>query len=148
LGATGRDLLLMVVKSGLKMAAYGAVIGGLAVVLSSWALVRVFEIADLGVLPFVASTAVVAVVTTVASFFPAWRATRLSPMVAIRNEPGTMWQSTQQTLRQTLTGISRAVSLRDDGPREPDASLLTEFVAAARGASSFAEAFERALGTL
>jgi predicted permease len=148
LGATGRDLLLMVVSSGLKMAAYGAALGGVAVVLSSWALVRVFEIGDLGALPFIASTAIVAAVTTVASFFPAWRATRLSPMVAIRNEPATMWLSTQQTLRQTLTGISRAVSLRDDDPREPDANLLTAFVAAARGATSFAEAFERALVTL
>ena len=45
-------------------------------------------------------------------------------------------------------GVSRAVSLADDGPREPDADLLTEFVAAARGAASFAEAFERALATL
>ena len=59
-----------------------------------------------------------------------------------------MWQSTHQTLRQTLTGLSRAVSLRDESPREPDANLLTEFVAAARGASSFADAFERALATL
>jgi ABC-type antimicrobial peptide transport system permease subunit len=84
LGADGRDLLLMVVKDGLKMAAYGAVIGGVAVILSSWALIRVFEIADLGALPFAASTVIVAAVTTVASFFPAWRATRLSPMVAIR----------------------------------------------------------------
>ncbi len=148
LGASGRDLLLMVVKSGLKMAAYGAAIGGVAIVLSSWALVRAFEIVDLGVLPFVASTAIVAAVTTLASFFPAWRATRLSPMVAIRNEPGTMWRSTQQTLRQTLTDLSRAVTLRDDSPQEPDANLLTAFVAAARGASSFTEAFERALVTL
>ena len=44
--------------------------------------------------------------------------------------------------------MSRAVSLADDGRREPDADLLTEFVAAARGASSFVEAFQRALATL
>ena len=94
---------------------------------------RVFEIRDLGALPFVVSTAVVAIVATVASFFPGWRATRLSPMVAIRNEPASMWQSTRQTLRQTLTRLSQAVSLADEGPRELDADLLTEFVAAARG---------------
>ena len=44
--------------------------------------------------------------------------------------------------------MSRAVSLADDGRREPDADLLTELVAAARGSSSFVEAFERALATL
>ena len=148
LGATGRDLLLLIVSGGLRMAAYGAAIGGIAIVASSWALVRVFEIRDLGVLPFIASTTIVAAVATVASFFPAWRATRLSPMVAIRNEPGSMWQSTRQTLRQTLTGLSQSLTLSDDGRREPDADLLTEFVAAARGASSFAEAFQRALATL
>ena len=148
LGAAGRDLLLMVVTSGLKMAAYGASIGGVAVVVSSWALLRVFEIENIGALPFIASTAVVAAVTTLASFFPAWRATRLSPMVAIRNEPGSMWRSTQQTLRQTLTGLSQALSLGDDAPPEPDASLLTAFVAAARDAMSFTEAFERGLATL
>ena len=59
LGAVGRDLLRMVVGGGLKMAAYGAAIGGVAVVAAAWLLVRVFEIRDLGALPFVASTAVV-----------------------------------------------------------------------------------------
>jgi putative ABC transport system permease protein len=148
LGAVGRDLLFMVVGNGLRMAAYGAVIGGIAVILAAWALVRVFEIRDVGALPFVASTAVVAIVATTASFFPAWRATRLSPMVAIRNDPATMWQSTRQTLWQTLSRVSRAVAFSDDGPREPDRDLLTELVAAARGAASFAEAFQRALATL
>jgi serine phosphatase RsbU (regulator of sigma subunit) len=148
LGASGRDLLLMVVRGGLQLAAYGAVGGGVAVVASSWALVRLFEIRDLGVFPFIASTAIVGLVATVASFFPAWRATRLSPMVAIRNDPATMWQATRQTLRQTLTTVSRAVSLADDRPREPDANLVTELVAAARGATSFGEAFVRGLDML
>jgi hypothetical protein len=56
LGASGRDLLLMVVRGGLKLAAYGAAIGGVAVVASSWALVRLFDLRDLGVFPFIAST--------------------------------------------------------------------------------------------
>ena len=40
LGAIGRDLMSMIVSGGLRMAAYGAAIGGVAVVASSWALVR------------------------------------------------------------------------------------------------------------
>ena len=148
LGATGRDLLWMVVKGGLRMAAYGAVLGGVAMIATSWALMRIFEIRDLGVLPFIASTIVVSGVATVASFFPGWRATRLSPMVAIRNDPASMWQSTRQSLRETLARVSQAVSLAGEGPRETDADLLTEFVAAARGATSFADAFQRAVATL
>ena len=147
LGATGRDLLLMVVGGGLKMAAYGALIGAVGIAASAWLLVRAFEIPRLGALPFVISSAVVGIVTTLASFFPGWRATRLSPMVAIRNEPGSMWQSTRQTLRQTLTGLSKVVSLADERP-VLDPNLLTELVAAARAATSYAEAFERAIRML
>ena len=57
-----------------------------------------------------------------ASFFPAWRATLLSPMVAIRNEPGSTWQSARQTVQRAMQGISRAVSATDERrtcPRSP-----------------------------
>jgi predicted permease len=148
LGATGRDLLVMVVGDGLKMAAVGAVIGAVGVAATSWLLVRAFEISHLGPLPFVTSTAVVGLVTTVASFFPGWRATRLSPMVAIRNEPGSMWQSARQTLGQVLTGLSSVVSLKEDGPTTSDPNVLTDLVTAARSATSFPEAFERVLTML
>ncbi len=70
LGAVGRDLLYLVIGSGLKMAAYGAAIGAVAVVLSSVLLVKVFRIDDLGALPFVVSTAIVALISTGASFVP------------------------------------------------------------------------------
>ena len=57
LGATGRDLLLMVVGDGLKMAAYGAAIGAVGIAASRRGLlVRAFEIPGLGALPFIAST--------------------------------------------------------------------------------------------
>jgi predicted permease len=148
LGAIARDLLLMILGDGLKMFAYGAAIGGVAVAIAVWILVRAFEIHDLGPLPFITSTAIVGVVAVVASFFPAWRATHLSPMVAIRNQPGSMWQSTRQSLRQTLTGVSRALSLSDDRLPAPNIDLITELVAAARGAGSFTEAFQRAIFTL
>jgi serine phosphatase RsbU (regulator of sigma subunit) len=148
LGAVGRDLLVLVVGGGLRMAAYGAAIGAIAIVAAAWALVRLFEIRDLGVLPFMSSTGIVAGVATVASFVPAWRVTRLSPMVAIRNEPSWEWESARRSIRETLGRVVRAVSQSDDVPRATTEDLVTELVAAARGATSFAEAFHQALATL
>jgi putative ABC transport system permease protein len=84
LGATGRDVLTLFLGSGLKMAIAGLIIGGLATAAATRVLTSAFEIADLGWLPFVASTAFVAGVATIASLFPAWRASTLSPMSAIR----------------------------------------------------------------
>ncbi|MPY90547.1 MAG: FtsX-like permease family protein [Luteitalea sp.] len=100
LGAASRDLLLLIVGGGLKMALYGVAIGTITVMASAWLLVRVFEVHDLGWLPFVSSTAIVVGVATLASFFPAWRATLLSPMVAIRDEPGSVWESARQSIRR------------------------------------------------
>jgi putative ABC transport system permease protein len=147
LGAVGRDLLWMVVRRGLRLTAWGALLGSVAVVASSWILIRVFEIRGVGAFPFVLSTVIVGSVATIASFFPAWRATLVSPMVAIRNEPGSMWQSARRSIRQSFEGLARAVSVAD-APAGERGDVLTEFVAAARAAASFDEAFHLALATL
>ena len=147
LGAMDRELLAMILAGGLRMAAAGIAIGSIGVAAAAWILVRQFDIGALGVLPFAASTAIVAGVAGLASFFPAWRATSLSPMVAIRNEPGSMWRSTKQSLRETIVGISRVISLGDTAP-PPSVDLLSELVAASRRATSFPEAFQLALATL
>jgi putative ABC transport system permease protein len=86
LGAVHRDVLFLFLGSGLKMAAYGVAIGALGVMASAWLIVRVLRIDDLGWLPFVTSTLVVTGIALVASFVPAWRATLVTPMVAIRND--------------------------------------------------------------
>jgi serine phosphatase RsbU (regulator of sigma subunit) len=148
LGAVGRDLLLMIVGSGLRMAAVGALIGTVAVLASGWLLLRVFEIERLGVTPFVFSTVVVSLVAAAASFFPAWRATSLSPMVAIRNETRTTWR----TARLRVAALMKTFTA-DDGRTSEDlttfeADVVTEFVTAARSAASFGEAFQIALTTL
>jgi ABC-type lipoprotein release transport system permease subunit len=50
------------------------------------------------VLPFAVSAIVVVSVAMAASFFPAWRATLLSPMSAIRNEPQSAWQAVREKI--------------------------------------------------
>ena len=121
--------------------------GGVAVAATVWLLTRAFEIRDIGALPFVGATAIVAGVAGAASFFPAWRATLLSPLVAIRDEPGSSWRAARAGLRAAIAGLSRVVAGEEPASRL-DATLLTEFVDAARLATSNQDALRMALGAL
>jgi putative ABC transport system permease protein len=85
LGAVSRDVLALVVGSGLNMAACGIAAGAVAVAAGARLLARYFETLEVGWMPFAFSTAIVAGISLVASSFPAWRASRLSPIVAIRD---------------------------------------------------------------
>ena len=136
LGATSRDLLYLVTNSGLRMAAYGVGIGGVAAIAATWLLVRQFHIENPGVLPFSLSAAVLAFIAFTSSLFPAWRATLLSPMVAIRNEPGSMWEVFERW---------SATAHAEDLPPSPDADMMTALVEASRHAAGFREADRAAL---
>jgi ABC-type antimicrobial peptide transport system permease subunit len=85
LGADGRDILSLVIGGGLKLAVAGVVVGAAGAIAVASILTRFLDIPGIGWLPFAASTLIVTVVAIAASSFPAWRATRLSPMVAIRS---------------------------------------------------------------
>jgi putative ABC transport system permease protein len=87
LGATSRGVLGLVVASGLRLAAYGVLAGGLAAFGGARYLGRVFDIGDIGPLPFLYSTAIVVAVACAASLIPAWRAMMMSPIAAIRRGP-------------------------------------------------------------
>jgi predicted permease len=86
LGATGPDLLRLILGSGLRMAGWGVAFGAIAVTFATWLVVRFFHLHDIGALPYAWSVAIVGLVAIFASLFPAWRATLLSPMVAIRDD--------------------------------------------------------------
>jgi putative ABC transport system permease protein len=148
LGALERDLLGMMVSGGLKMAAAGIAVGIVGTVAAAWMLARFLDVDDIGILPFVVSAAVIGVVTFGASFVPAWRVTSLTPMVAIRNEPGAAWRSTRLGLMEALRGVSHAFTPAAESTAPTDDDLLSDFVAAARGAASYEQAFERSLETL
>ena len=85
LGATHGNVFSMVVRSGLKLAAIGVVAGGVAALAAVSYLGSVFRLGDPDYASYVYSTAIVVVVAFAASFIPAWRATLMSPLVAIRN---------------------------------------------------------------
>jgi putative ABC transport system permease protein len=86
LGANRHDVLGLVLGGGLRLAVGGVAVGAATAIAAIWLVARFFTIRDVGVLPFASATAVVAAVAATASLIPAWRATLLSPLVAIRHQ--------------------------------------------------------------
>jgi predicted permease len=84
MGASATDVLRLIVGDGLKMAAYAVIVGAGAAIGAALYLSSVFQLGELSMLPFLYSTATVAAIACAGSFLPAWRATRLSPLHAIR----------------------------------------------------------------
>ena len=144
LGATSGDLLKLVMGAGLRMAAYGLAIGAVATVAGIWLLADQINLGRPGVLPFAVSAAIVASIALASSLFPAWRATLLSPMVAIRNEPASM----RLTVGQIFDRWSADVDRGEDLPPSPDAGMMTALIDASRQASGFREAIRGALEAL
>jgi predicted permease len=144
LGATRPAILSLIVGGGLRMAAYGVLAGALTAIGAALYLARVFKIGELGPAPFLYSTSIVAAVAFTASLVPAWRAGRLSPMVAIRNEPESMWHVARLKIRR----VTRELSGDGKAPVVPLGTLITEFANSVRRAASFPEAVQVALATL
>jgi putative ABC transport system permease protein len=147
LGASGQDVVTLVVGGGIRMAGWGIAIGAAGTAAATWLLIRDFGIHGIGSRPFVYSVAVIAAISVLASLFPAWRATLLSPMVAIRNEPGSMWEAARRGVREVLGGISHLLPGGED-PAIPEGQLLAEFVDASRRAESYPEALHMSLARL
>ena len=138
LGSTGRQLLQLITGSGLRLSLYGLLIGALAVAGATGIVVRYFNVHQLSPIPYLFSIAAVIALALVASLVPAWRASLLSPMVAIRNETDSVWTSARRTLEQARQRI-----LTEKAPRAVDPTMLTEFIEASRRADSFSEVLQR-----
>src|SRR5688500_4790923 len=112
------------------MAVVGVVVGAAAAIVAVMYLGRALRIEDIGATPFIYSTIVIVAVTLLASSPPAWRASLLSPMVAIRDEPGSMWEAARSRVRRTLA------SLADSHENAADTlgGLIPEFAGAVQGA--------------
>lgn len=87
LGASGRDVLHLVLGEGGRLIALGLALG-VAGALASATMMQslLFGIGARDPLTFVAIVALLAVVAFVACLAPAWRATRVDPLVALRTE--------------------------------------------------------------
>ncbi len=148
LGAVNRDLVTLVLGGGLKLSLAGLAVGSIALVGGVPLLVRYLEVTNFGWLPFVASTTVVALVATAAAAVPAWRTTLISPMVAIREQPPSVWRWARQGMQRAVRDIRQAVGGDDSGSDISPADVLTAFVDAARGADSYADALRAVLASV
>jgi len=142
LGAISRDVFRQVVCDGLLMALWGILAGAVAVLAAALLLrSQVFGVHVGAALPFVYSMFAVAAFSAAACMVPAWRASLVSPMVAIRGNSGVLW-----------TAVSGRISgLLQDAPEESswmEASVMTSFAETARHAESFRQALELALANL
>src|SRR5258708_20549919 len=87
LGAQRRDVLRMVVRQGMMLSVLGVAIGlGVAVALSRVVSGMLFGISARDPLTFGVTAAVLLVVALVATYIPAWRATRADTLIALRSE--------------------------------------------------------------
>ena len=87
LGARSRDVLAMVLRQGLLLTSIGIGIGlAGAIALTRYIEGMLYDVKPLDPLTYVAVVALFATVTSIASYLPARRATRIDPLTALRNE--------------------------------------------------------------
>jgi ABC-type antimicrobial peptide transport system permease subunit len=87
LGAQNSDVLRLVTLQGIKLAAIGMAIGLTAAFFSTrWLAFLLYGVSTTDPLTFAGVTVVFLVVVLLASYIPAYRASRVDPMVALRYE--------------------------------------------------------------
>jgi putative ABC transport system permease protein len=87
LGAERRDILWLVLRQGLRLAAVGIALGLAGAVVATRALRSLlFGVSPTDPLTFVAIPLLLALVALLACWFPARRATKVDPLVALRVE--------------------------------------------------------------
>jgi len=85
LGAQPRALLRLLVGSGARIAAIGIVAGlVIAAILTRYVETQLYGLSPLDPLTLAAASALLFAVALTAAFVPAWRATRIDPVVALR----------------------------------------------------------------
>src|SRR5262249_35105182 len=87
LGASESGILALVLRQGMMLSGLGIVIGMIGAMISSQALVTLlFGVSQLDVATYLGVLVLLAGVSAIACGVPAWRASRISPSVALRSE--------------------------------------------------------------
>ena len=87
LGAQPRNVLALIVKDGLKMVTLGLILGiGGALALTRLLQSLLFGVTTRDPLTFLTIAGLLSLVALLACYLPAWRATRVDPLEALRCE--------------------------------------------------------------
>jgi predicted permease len=87
LGANARDLLKLVVSRGLQLTAAGIVFGGIAALILTRLMGNVlYKVSPRDPLAFGSALTVITIASLAACLLPAWRATRIDPVQALREQ--------------------------------------------------------------
>jgi len=145
LGAGTGNLMRLVLNDGLRMGAYGVGIGAIAVLILARLLsAKVPGVAISGPGSLLLPGLAVALFSVVACLVPAWRATLLSPMVAIRNDPGSIWRGAHRRLQELAAQAGR-FERGSAASTSGQTTLVQDIGAASQSAESFPDAIKLAL---
>jgi putative ABC transport system permease protein len=87
LGAQRRDILALVIKQGMMLTLIGVVVGLIVVTASSRLLsTMLFEVSAINPLLFISISLLFGAISFMACYIPARRATRIDPIIALRNQ--------------------------------------------------------------
>jgi len=87
LGASRRDILALVVRQGMTLTGIGVLIGLAGAVVASRALITLlFGISRLDAVTYLGVVALLAAVSAIACWVPAWRAAQVDPAITLRAE--------------------------------------------------------------
>ena len=144
-GANRRTGVWVVAREALVIVGAGLVVA----VPAALALRRLIESELFGITVFDAPTIAtvgggLTAVALGAAALPAWRAAAMPPMLAIRDQPESLWQAT----RQSVGRVVRELTQPRDTSRLASAALIADVGVLLNGASSFGEAIAAALATL
>jgi predicted permease len=87
LGAQRKDVVLLVLSRGIKMTVGGVILGLIAALgLTRLLSTMLYGVSAIDLVTFAGTALLLTIVSLVACFVPAWRATRLDPLIALRYE--------------------------------------------------------------
>ncbi|HEX5108166.1 MAG TPA: ADOP family duplicated permease [Vicinamibacterales bacterium] len=148
LGATRSAAIWLIVRDALVTIAAAAALG-LAIALTvafafpDWLNTAVDGVSPSDLRTFAATTTMLAAVALAACVIPAGRAAALSPMVAIREQPESLWRAARLTVGRAMRELTA-----ETGTSLASGTLTAAVAGAMHRADSFPDAVELALATL
>ena len=144
LGAEAGHIFRMMIGEGLTLSLTGLALG----LVGAWWLGRagsslLFGVTASDPLTFTTVSLLLTAVATAACYFPARRAMTVDPMVAIRDQPESVWQAARQKVERAV----RHLSGEDEQPVVPLGRLISEFADSVRRAATVRDAADASLAT-